>query len=66
MPIDTHAHYVPPQLIAAIKAKGKEIGVTLALADGGKGGVAVQLRLQGAAVLPDAGRAGRQSPQMDG
>jgi aminocarboxymuconate-semialdehyde decarboxylase len=29
MPIDIHAHYVPPQLIAAIEARGKEIGVTL-------------------------------------
>jgi len=36
VPIDTHAHYVPPQLIAAIKNKGKEIGVTLAPAEGGK------------------------------
>jgi aminocarboxymuconate-semialdehyde decarboxylase len=36
VPIDTHAHYVPPQLIAAIKSKGKEIGVTLAPADSGK------------------------------
>ena len=24
MPIDTHAHYVPPQLIAAIKRKGSD------------------------------------------
>ena len=29
MPIDIHAHYVPPQLIAAIEARGKAIGVTL-------------------------------------
>jgi aminocarboxymuconate-semialdehyde decarboxylase len=36
MPIDVHAHYVPPQLIAAIKAKGSEIGVRLAPADGGR------------------------------
>ena len=36
MPIDVHAHYVPPQLIAAIKSKGGEIGVRLAPADGGK------------------------------
>ena len=27
MPIDTHAHYVPPQLIAAIRSKGGAIGV---------------------------------------
>ena len=36
MPIDTHAHYVPPQLIAAIKTRGKDIGVELAPADVGK------------------------------
>jgi aminocarboxymuconate-semialdehyde decarboxylase len=30
MPIDIHAHYVPPQLLAAIDAGGKEIGVSLA------------------------------------
>jgi hypothetical protein len=27
LPIDVHAHYVPPQLIAAIKSKGSVIGV---------------------------------------
>ena len=36
MPIDVHAHYVPPQLIAAIKARGAEIGVRLLPAEGGK------------------------------
>jgi aminocarboxymuconate-semialdehyde decarboxylase len=36
VPIDTHAHYVPPQLIAAIKKSGGDIGVRLAPADGGK------------------------------
>jgi aminocarboxymuconate-semialdehyde decarboxylase len=36
VPIDTHAHYVPPQLIAAIKSKGSEIGVKLAPVEGGK------------------------------
>jgi aminocarboxymuconate-semialdehyde decarboxylase len=36
MPIDVHAHYVPPQLIAAIKARGADIGVRLAPTDGGK------------------------------
>ena len=36
MPIDVHAHYVPPQLIAAIKNKGSAIGVKLSPADGGK------------------------------
>ena len=36
MPIDVHAHYVPPQLIAAIKSKGSAIGVRLAPADGDK------------------------------
>ena len=36
MPIDVHAHYVPPQLIAAIKSKGGAIGVRLAPAEGGK------------------------------
>jgi aminocarboxymuconate-semialdehyde decarboxylase len=30
VPIDIHAHYVPPQLLAAIDAGGKEIGVSLA------------------------------------
>jgi aminocarboxymuconate-semialdehyde decarboxylase len=34
MPVDIHAHYVPPQLIAAIDKRGKEIGVSLARADG--------------------------------
>jgi aminocarboxymuconate-semialdehyde decarboxylase len=29
MPIDVHAHYVPPQLIDAITARGKDIGVRL-------------------------------------
>ncbi len=36
MPIDVHAHYVPPQLIAAIKSKGNDIGVRLAPSDGGR------------------------------
>ncbi len=36
MPIDVHAHYVPPQLVAAIKSKGGDIGVRLAPADGGR------------------------------
>ena len=36
MPIDVHAHYVPPQLISAIKSRGKDIGVRLLPADGGK------------------------------
>ncbi|MBV8287517.1 MAG: hypothetical protein JOZ35_11400, partial [Hyphomicrobiales bacterium] len=29
MPIDVHAHYVPPQLIDAVADRGKEIGVRL-------------------------------------
>jgi aminocarboxymuconate-semialdehyde decarboxylase len=29
VPIDVHAHYVPPQLLAAIRSKGGEIGVRL-------------------------------------
>ncbi|MGH8734010.1 MAG: amidohydrolase family protein, partial [Burkholderiales bacterium] len=29
VPIDVHAHYVPPQLIDAVAARGKEIGVRL-------------------------------------
>ena len=29
MPVDVHAHYVPPQLIAAIAARGMDIGVEL-------------------------------------
>jgi len=36
LPIDVHAHYVPPQLIAAIKSRGRDIGVHLKPADGGK------------------------------
>ena len=28
MPIDVHAHYVPPQLIDAVAGRGKEIGVS--------------------------------------
>ena len=34
MPIDVHAHYVPPQLIDAIERKGSEIGVRLVSAGG--------------------------------
>jgi aminocarboxymuconate-semialdehyde decarboxylase len=34
MPIDVHAHYVPPQLISAIDARGKDIGVRLARSAG--------------------------------
>jgi aminocarboxymuconate-semialdehyde decarboxylase len=34
MPIDVHAHYVPPQLIEAVSARGKDIGVRLAHSDG--------------------------------
>jgi aminocarboxymuconate-semialdehyde decarboxylase len=29
VPIDIHAHYVPPQLIAAVASEGKDIGVQL-------------------------------------
>jgi len=29
MPIDVHAHYVPPQLIDAITSRGKDVGVQL-------------------------------------
>jgi aminocarboxymuconate-semialdehyde decarboxylase len=29
MPIDTHAHYVPPQLLSAIASKGRDIGISL-------------------------------------
>lgn len=36
MPIDIHAHYVPPQLLAAIAAKGAECGVTLLPSPGEK------------------------------
>ncbi len=36
MAIDIHAHYVPPQLIAAVKARGAEIGVRLAASPGGE------------------------------
>jgi len=34
VPIDVHAHYVPPQLLAAIKSRGGDIGVRLAPSDG--------------------------------
>jgi aminocarboxymuconate-semialdehyde decarboxylase len=34
MPIDIHAHYVPPQLIDAVEARGKEIGVRLLRPEG--------------------------------
>jgi aminocarboxymuconate-semialdehyde decarboxylase len=34
MPIDIHAHYVPPQLIDAVAARGKDIGVRLVRSDG--------------------------------
>ena len=34
MPIDVHAHYVPPHLIDAIERKGSEIGVRLVSAGG--------------------------------
>lgn len=36
MAIDVHAHYVPPQLIAALADRGKEIGVTLLPSGDGK------------------------------
>jgi aminocarboxymuconate-semialdehyde decarboxylase len=34
MPIDIHAHYVPPQLIDAVAVRGKDIGVRLAQSAG--------------------------------
>jgi aminocarboxymuconate-semialdehyde decarboxylase len=34
MPIDIHAHYVPPQLIDAVAARGQDIGVRLVRSDG--------------------------------
>ncbi|MCC6891015.1 MAG: amidohydrolase [Hyphomicrobiales bacterium] len=34
MPIDTHAHYVPPQLIEAVAVRGAEVGVRLVKAGG--------------------------------
>jgi aminocarboxymuconate-semialdehyde decarboxylase len=36
VPIDVHAHYIPPQLIAATKRDGAAIGVRLSPAEGGK------------------------------
>jgi aminocarboxymuconate-semialdehyde decarboxylase len=36
VPIDVHAHYVAPQLIAAIKARGADIGVRLVAGQGGE------------------------------
>jgi aminocarboxymuconate-semialdehyde decarboxylase len=34
MPVDIHAHYVPPQLLNAIAARGQDIGVSLASSAG--------------------------------
>jgi aminocarboxymuconate-semialdehyde decarboxylase len=34
VPIDVHAHYVPPQLIDAVAARGGDLGVRLARSDG--------------------------------
>jgi aminocarboxymuconate-semialdehyde decarboxylase len=34
MPIDVHAHYIPPRLIEAVTARGKDIGVRLQHSDG--------------------------------
>ncbi|MEA2955477.1 MAG: aminocarboxymuconate-semialdehyde decarboxylase, partial [Alphaproteobacteria bacterium] len=34
MPIDIHAHYIPPQLIDAVAARGKDIGVQLVQSGG--------------------------------
>lgn len=36
MPVDIHAHYIPPQLIAAITDHGAEIGVRLLTTNDGK------------------------------
>jgi aminocarboxymuconate-semialdehyde decarboxylase len=36
MPIDTHAHYIPPQLLSAIAARGADIGVRLLPSPDGK------------------------------
>jgi aminocarboxymuconate-semialdehyde decarboxylase len=36
VPIDVHAHYVPPQLIAAVRARGADIGVRLVAGQGGE------------------------------
>ena len=33
MPVDVHAHYVPPQLIAAIETRGRDVGVELVRSD---------------------------------
>ena len=40
MPIDVHAHYVPPQLIDAVAARGKDIGVRLVQSGGSAAGAA--------------------------
>lgn len=36
MAIDVHAHYVPPQLLSAIAARGRDVGVTLLPSGDGK------------------------------
>jgi aminocarboxymuconate-semialdehyde decarboxylase len=36
VPIDVHAHYVPPQLLDAVGAKGQEIGVQLVPSSAGR------------------------------
>ena len=64
MPIDVHAHYVPPQLIAAIDARGADIGVRLVRARGRDARAAFRLRLQGAAVLSAADRTGGAAPRL--
>src|SRR5258708_38389127 len=34
LPIDIHAHYIPPQLIDAVAARGNDLGVRLARSPG--------------------------------
>ena len=57
MPIDVHAHYVPPQLIAAIKSRRQRHRRPPHPRRRRQGGARLRLRLQGAAVLPAPGRA---------
>src|ERR1700744_1219557 len=52
MPIDVHAHYVPPQLIAAIKSRGAEIGVSLTPAEGGKEALGFDYGFKGGPFFP--------------
>ena len=64
MPIDVHAHYVPPQLIDAIDARGKDIGVRSGALRRRIAGAAFRLRVQGSPILSAPDRAGRAAARL--